>query len=81
DYRSNIRVFTPPWDGRPQLAFATAITSEPEISASRDYNQPVQTYAPGSKGAKLFARLTDEVLCRIASSHSYLTDGAKLRGA
>ena len=52
------------------LVFNSKIHVNVKIAESPSYNKPVQLYAPDSRGALLYAELTDEVLSRLKAISS-----------
>jgi chromosome partitioning protein len=57
------------------LAFATVIHAQAKLEESPSVHQPIQVYAPNTRGAVQYAELTDEILERIgmAAKASHLS--------
>jgi chromosome partitioning protein len=53
-----------------QRVFETIIHRNVKLEESPAFHQPVQLYAPGSRGAVLYGELTDEVLKRLGARKS-----------
>ena len=47
------------------LVMESKIHFNVKIAESPSYNQPIQLYAPNSRGATLYSELTDEIIARL----------------
>jgi len=53
-----------------ELAFSTVIHAQAKLEESPFVHQPIQVYAPNTRGAQQYAELTDEILERIGMAAS-----------